>query len=88
MIQLSRRKKDLEIRTNGQCLVISEYYQRPRLFTLDPTRSLFTKRRSTLYQLQHQLHMMTGWLGMAVHAKRVLYVAREMKDGDEYGVVV
>ena len=87
MICLSRQKNNLEIRTNGQCLVISEYYKRPLLFTLDPARSLFSKRRSTLYHLQHQLHMMTGWLGTAVHAKRVLYEAKKMKDGDEYGIV-
>jgi hypothetical protein len=88
MIYLSRRKNDLEILANGQCLLIDGYYHRPRLFTLDPRRSVFTKRRSTLFHLQHQLHMMTGWLGMAVHAKRVLYEAEKMRDGDEYGVAV
>lgn len=88
MIYLSREKNNLTIHAHGQRLEINGYYQRPRLFTLDPTRSLFTKRRCTLYQLQHQMHMMTGWLGMAIHAQRVLSMARKMKDGDQYGIEV
>lgn len=81
-IQLERQGHDLEIRIDGNCLLIEGHYQRPRLFTLDPTRSIFSKRSSTLLHLQHQLHMATGWLSMAMHAERVLYEAKGMKDGD------
>jgi hypothetical protein len=44
-------------------------------------RSLFSKRHSKLLHLQLQLHMMTGWLGMATHAERVLFAAKGMQDG-------
>lgn len=81
-IRIKREANDLEIHAGGQRLVIPGHYQHPRLFTLDPMRSRFSKRRSTLFHLQHQLHMMTGWLGMAMHAERVLHEAKGMKDGD------
>lgn len=88
MIHLARQGDDLEIRLDGQCLLIQGYYQRPRLFTMDPLCHRFTKRRSTLFHLQHQLHMATGWLGMAMHAERVLYEANGMRDGDTSEIAV
>jgi hypothetical protein len=81
MIRLTRKGDDLEVCVNRQCVVLHEHYQYPRLFTLDPIRSLFSKRRRTLFFLQHQLHMMTGWLSMSMHAERVLLEARDMRDG-------
>lgn len=82
MIHLYRQGDDLEVRVDGQCLLIQGHYQRPRLLTLDPMRSVFSKRRRSLFLLQHQLHMATGWISMAMHADRVLYEASALKDGD------
>jgi hypothetical protein len=82
MIRLSRQRADLEISVDGKSLVIQGQYQRPRLLTLDPMRSEFSRRRRTLFYLQYQLYMLCGWLSMSMHAEPVLHKARGMSDSD------
>lgn len=88
LIQLSQKVDDLEICIDGQCLALREYHQRPRLLTLDPMRILLSKHRSKVVDLQHQLHMLTGWLGMAMNAVRALWEAKKIRVGDVFEIEV
>ncbi|MCL7942073.1 hypothetical protein M8009_17455 [Halomonas sp. ATCH28] len=46
----------------------------------------FSKRRRTLFWLQHHFHMLTGSLSMSMLAERVLLEARGIQDGDTFEI--
>lgn len=72
-IELTRQSNDLEIYIEGQCVKINEYYKKSAL-------SFIFKRRDR-QRIQHELHILSGWLAPAIHIKSILSAADALQDG-------
>ncbi|QTP59569.1 hypothetical protein HNO53_13080 [Billgrantia antri] len=73
MIELKRHGESLTIYVDDACLKVPDYYAKKPFACL--TRC---QRRE---QLQHDLHMASGWLAPAIHIDAILAAADALNDG-------